>query len=188
MANIYPQGPFVVLYQASYLMQLAAMRPLHSFLLPRSWDVTNYWVQNMTFKRTSDPFCQPNLASRESSLQSIALLLSPTHIRTAFSPLLNIFKWTGLENMHAYPLYICPLSTNMYIVAYSVDSSALYLRNDACISLRFPYLHEIVSQYQYVLKEKKKIKLNSNINHSANTPTLFIAIHMLPVIQINIES
>lgn len=44
----------------------------------------------------------------------------------------------------------------MYIDASSVDSSALYLKNVACISFLFPYLHKIISQYQYVFKEKNK--------------------------------
>lgn len=114
MANIYPYWPFVVLYQDSDLMQLAAMRPLHSFLLSLSWDVTNYWVQNMTLKGTSDPFCQPNLASRESSLQSIALLLSPTNIRTAFRPLLNILQMNWPRKHACIPIIYLP-SKHKYV-------------------------------------------------------------------------
>lgn len=94
MSNIYPHEPFVLLYQDSYLMQLGAMRPLCSFLLLISWDVTNYWVQTTIFRGSFDNFWlfQLSLASRESFLQRITLVFNSTNIRTAFSPLLNILQ------------------------------------------------------------------------------------------------
>lgn len=114
MTNICPHRHFVVLYQDSYLMQLTTVTPLRSFLLPLSWDVTNYCMQNMVFKRTSDPCCQPNLASRESSLQSLALLLSPTNIRAAFSPLLNILQMNWPRKHACIPIIYLP-SKHKYV-------------------------------------------------------------------------
>lgn len=95
-------------------MQLAAIRPLHSFLLPLSWDVTNYWVQNIIFKRSSNPFCQPNLDRRDPSLQNIALLLSPINVRTAFSPLLNILQMNWPRKHACIPIIYLP-SKHKYV-------------------------------------------------------------------------
>lgn len=67
------------------------MKPLYSFLFPLSWDVTNCWVQNMIFIKTSDLVCQSNLANRELPFAECSLAPQSCKYQDSFHLLVKHF-------------------------------------------------------------------------------------------------